>query len=280
MASLKVPTQQQHSVAATYFAPDVLSRHSVIINPATGVKQKYYRNFADYLASTGFHVYTYDYQGIGESRTENLKSVNASMTSWAEIDLAAMVDFVSKQHPENKLSMIGHSLGGQLIGFTRATLPLYRIVIVASQTPYWKHYHGSMGFKIWSLWHLMIPILTPLFGYFPSKLLGLFEDLPKNAAYQWSRWGKNRNYLFDEFPEKKKIFSSLNQETLVYSFTDDPYATKEAVDDLLHFYSNLRIEHHHIHPSQLKLKSFGHFSFFKKDYREYFWKNVVEWLNR
>ena len=280
MVTIDITTQQQHNIKAICFTPEQSIHHTVIINAATGVKQHYYHPFAEYLARYGFHVYTYDYYGMGLSMTAPLASINASMTSWAETDMTAVIQFARQHHPENKISMIGHSLGGQLIGFTESTNILHRIVIVASQTPYWKHYHGFMGFKIWMLWHLMIPVLTPLFGYFPARKLGLFENLPKAAAYQWARWGRNKNYLFDEFPEKKKTFSTLHQKALVYSFADDPYATRKAVDDLLHFYSNLDAEHHHIHPSELKLKSFGHFSFFKVKYQEYFWPTIAEWLKQ
>ena len=31
-------------------------------------------------------------------------------------------------------------------------------------------------------WHLILPLLTPLFGYFPAKRLGLMEDLPASRG--------------------------------------------------------------------------------------------------
>lgn len=38
----------------------------VIINSATGVPRKIYDKFSKYLQSHGFHVFSYDYRGVGE----------------------------------------------------------------------------------------------------------------------------------------------------------------------------------------------------------------------
>ncbi|HEX5170268.1 MAG TPA: alpha/beta fold hydrolase [Cyclobacteriaceae bacterium] len=278
MTEIKILTQDHYMLSARHFIPADPNGHVVIINSATGVKQNFYGHFAAYLASQGHHVYTYDYRGIGGSRGGSLKNFEATIADWGELDLTAVIKYVRQRHPIHSISIVGHSIGGQIIGLSPLSSIVDSIVMVGAQTPFWRHYRGTMLLKVWHLWHVMIPILTGAFGYFPARSLGLFEDLPRAAALQWARWGKSRNYLFDELPEKKELFSSLQQPALVYSFTDDQFAPRDAVDDLLSHYSNLNIEHRHINPISLNRKSIGHFNFFRKSSEGIFWSKISDWL--
>lgn len=278
MTIIKILTQDRYILSATHFIPKKSVNGVVIINSATGVRQQYYSDFAEYLATQGVHVYTYDYRGIGGSKYGTLKSMRGSLTSWGEYDLTAVIKYVSQRHPGHKLSVIGHSIGGQLIGLSPLSGQISNIVMIASQTPYWKNYRGIMMFKVWLLWHFLIPVFTEMFGYFPAKKAGLFEDLPAGVATQWASWGKNKNYLFDEFPGKKEMFLSLTQNALVLSFSDDRYAPYRAVKDLLQYYKGMTIEHKHISPDQLGRKSIGHFNFFRKGFKHPLWVEVSEWL--
>lgn len=280
MTAVKIFTHDNYEITATSFVPAHPIHHTLIINSATGVKQRYYFSFAEYMAEHGYTVYTYDYRGIGASRSASLTGFQATVMTWAERDYPAVVKHVMEEHPGNKISIIGHSIGGQLIGMAEASRQADSFIMVGSQTPYWRNYRGTTKIKIWLLWYLLIPSFTNLFGYFPSKKLGLFEDIPGPAARQWARWGKSINYLFDEFPEKRKTFSILIQPALVYSFSDDPFASPEAVDDLIQFYTSLKLERRHVHPSDIGLKSMGHFFFFRKSAKDIFWTEVIQWLRK
>lgn len=278
MTSIKIITSDKHTLAARHFIPSTSVDHVVIINPATGVKQYFYSHFAEFLACQGFHVYTYDYRGIGDSRSKSIKELDASLIHWGELDQTAIIRYVKKRHPASSITVLGHSIGGQFIGLSPLASEIDNFVLIAAQTPYWKHYHGMMRIKVWSLWHLMIPALTTVCGYFPSRKIGLFENLPASAARQWASWGKTRHYLFHDFPERRKTYSSLTQPALAYSFSDDTFAPPDAVNDLLGFYKGLKIEHRHITPGELSRKSIGHFSFFRKEMKQIFWYEVADWI--
>ncbi len=58
-------------------------RPVVIINAATSVRCRHYSRFAAYLFCHGFDVMTYDYRGIGESRSESIKGLRASWLTGA-----------------------------------------------------------------------------------------------------------------------------------------------------------------------------------------------------
>jgi predicted alpha/beta hydrolase len=278
MKAIKILTTDHYVLSARHFIPGRSLRHTVIINPATGVKQQFYAHFAAFLSLHGFQTYTYDYRGIGESTPPSLRHCSSNLINWGECDLSAVIRYARERHPGNTLTLLGHSIGGQLIGTSPESRHADNIVMIAAQTPYWRNYKGIMRFKVWNLWHIMIPLLTKACGYFPSRKIGLFENLPGPAALQWARWGKSKHYLFGDYPDKKKIFNSLCQRALAYSFSDDPFAPREAVEDLLQHYTNLNLTHKHFRPSDVNLTSIGHFTFFRKTSEEIFWKDIVDWL--
>jgi len=175
---VEVLTRDGLSLSATWFIPDNPHEKVVLINSATGVKQQYYADFACWLATQGFNVYTYDYRGIGESRPERLDDLLCDMNDWSK-DVDAMISYITRTHPLSRLVILGHSVGGQLLGMSRLSRQADALVMIGSQTPYWKNYKGFwMQAKLWFFWNVTIPVTTKLVGYFPASALGLFEDLP------------------------------------------------------------------------------------------------------
>ena len=56
----------------------------VVIAAAIGVPQRYYTNFAQWLAAHGYVVTTFDYRGYAESLHGPLKKARANLLDWAE----------------------------------------------------------------------------------------------------------------------------------------------------------------------------------------------------
>lgn len=277
---LNVVARDGVHLSATWYAAKNPHEKVVLINPATGVRQQYYSDFAKWLASEGFQVYTFDYRGIGNSRPEDLTDALYDMHDWS-VDIDAMISHINKAHPLSQLIIVGHSIGGQLIGMSNLAKQAEAFIMIGSQTPYWKNYTGwRMKLKLLWFWYIAIPVLTKLFGYFPASRLGMFEDLPAEVAKQWSRWARNRNYIFDELPAGQKSFEALHQSTLMISFSDDTLAPLDAVHDLQHFYKNLKVEHWHLTPEDVLKKKVGHFGFFRKDMEAVLWREAIRWIER
>ena len=57
--AVDVITRDGMVLSATWFITDIPQEKVVLINAATGVKQNYYRDFAEWLTTLGFHVYTF-----------------------------------------------------------------------------------------------------------------------------------------------------------------------------------------------------------------------------
>lgn len=274
-----IPGQDNFQLAGTLYesAP---SRQVVIINTGTGILRRYYDGFAQYLCENGFTVVTYDYRGIGGSKPQSLRGLAVTMHEWGQKDIASVIDWAQQRLRPTKLFMIGHSAGGQLVGLAANNHLVDAMVFVAAQSGYWGHWPRPQRWAYAGLWHLM-PLIAEVCGYLPSKYLGLGEDLPAGVAGEWAKWCRHPDYLFGyrDFLDLSN-YASVAAPILAYSFADDAYAPKPAVDALLRNYSQARIVRQHVFPASINVKSIGHFGFFRKTGRDPLWRETVEWLHR
>lgn len=273
----QLSTDHGHSISVTKFFSQSQPSHAIVISSATGVLQKFYKKFATYCASKGITIYSFDYSGIGNSfaSIKALKAQTGNLRSWGKNDQAAVVNLAKKENPDSHLTLITHSIGGQLVGFNTNHHVLDKIIMVASQTGYWKTFKGLHSAKMWLFWYVVIPFFTPLFGYFPSKKLGLFENLPKPMIYEWASWGKQKEYMM-HFKNEDYLFDQIKVPILAWSFPKDSFAPKAAVDWMASQYKNAEVTRIH-YPSESK-KQPGHFGFFKPAFKDLLWEKNVNWI--
>ena len=232
VTDIRIPTPKGHTLGATRFTKDHPQK-TLVISSATGVLQRYYADFATYLAEHGYAVYTFDYHGIGKSDSEIqlLKQNTSNAADWGSNDQASLLVYAKAQHPNNKLYLLTHSIGGQILGFNANIDLVDKMVLVSAQSGYWKYYKGWVNLpKMLLFWYAMIPGLTSLYGYFPAKKLGLFENLPKPMALQWMRWGKHPEYMLGHHRHDELYFNTIECPVLGLGFPRDVYAPKAATD--------------------------------------------------
>jgi predicted alpha/beta hydrolase len=145
-------------------------------------------------------------------------------------------------------------------------------VTVAAQSGYWGRWPSPKRYYYAGVWYVLIPALTALCGYFPSRLLGLGEDLPAGVARQWARWCRSRDYLGD-WRGHERFAAPI----LALSFADDPYAPAAAVDALHEHYAAAPVERRHLRPQEVGATRIGHFGFFKPGVPE-LWREVSRWM--
>jgi len=253
---------------------------TLVIASATGVRQSYYRKFAEYIASKGINVITFDYLGIGDSLTQPIKQLSNNTEDWARKDLESIINYVVGLYPNDKLSLLGHSIGGQLIGLAPSSLKADKIVLVAAQSGYWKLWRGFGRARLWFNWHILIPALTGMFGYLPSKRITAMENLPKNVARQWSRWGRKRDYLLSEISITSTYFNKITAPLIAYSIEDDKLGAKEAVDWITGQYINALAKSVHLSPSHFGVDRIGHFGIFKERFRDSLWPMLLHEIGK
>lgn len=279
--TLRIPALDGFELAATLYEPGAGAGDggpAVLINSATAVRRGYYDGYARYLTDRGFTVLTYDYRGIGGSRPRRLSGFQASMRQWGEQDLAGVLDWVAGHLRPQRLLVVGHSVGGQIAGLAENNHRIHALVTVGSQNGWWRHWPVPARYKIALTWWVSIPLVTRVYGYLPGRF-GTKEDLPAGVAREWARWGRRRSHLL-ESDEQRAGFARLRGPLLAYSFTDDDYAPRPAVEALLDLYSEADIYHHHLAPRDVGAEAVGHFGFFRDRFQDTLWQDSVAWLEQ
>jgi predicted alpha/beta hydrolase len=282
-----VPAADGYPLAATLFLPRGPKRHAVLINAATATPRKIYRGFAGYLASRGCAVLTYDYRGIGGSRPRardgsgrpaSLAGFKASMADWAALDISAAVGWMRTRYHALPLAYVGHSFGGQALGLLANNAEVSRALLVASQAATWRLMPGFERYRVYALMRGLGVPLARLLGYAPGWA-GIGEDLPKDAFLQWTRWVTSPGYLFDD-PGLPALanFAGFTGTMRALCITDDPWATRPAVELLCAGYTSARPEIVPVTPAEAGVARIGHFGFFRPEHRATLWFDAAEWI--
>ncbi|MGA7807958.1 alpha/beta fold hydrolase [Bradyrhizobium sp.] len=284
---IALPATDGYLLAATLFLPRGAKRHAVLINSATATPRKIYRGFAGYLAQRGCAVLTYDYRGIGGSRKRALEGYNqpkslqgfkASMADWAALDATAAVAWMRQRYHDLPLGYVGHSFGGQVLGLLANNADVSRALLIAAQAGYWKLMTTPERYRVYALLRFVGVPVTRALGYAPGRM-GIGEDLPKDAFLQWVRWVMSPHYLFDDttlggLPNFAKYRGALSAICL----SDDPWATRPAVELLCAGFGAARPEIVTIAPADIGAAKIGHFGFFRAEHRDTLWRSAAEWL--
>lgn len=259
----------------------------VIINPATSVHSRYYRRFASFLCAHGFNVITYDYRGIGGSRPSSMRGFQASWLDWGSQDFEAILHYAHTRFADSPIQVVAHSVGGLLVGMAASNFLIQRVFTVGAQFAYWPDYAKHKRFAMVLRWHMVMPILTAIFGYFPGKRLGWLEDTPKGVVRDWvamdSRLESKLNTGSRKFSDGERLellrsFERLTGPTLALSFSDDEFGTISAINRLLSYYKNSASTHLRFEPRSIGQNEIGHFAFFNDRYAESLWLISLDWL--
>lgn len=260
-------------LAATEFGDVSQARRAVLIAPATGVKRRLYRPFAEFLASEGFIAVTWDWRGIGDSRPASLRGFEATMREWGERDLASVISWASARYEGAQLMAVGHSYGGQSIGLAPNRERVSALVTVGAQSGYYGHWPAPRRYMYSALWRIAVPLTTHIAGYFPARFCGLGEDLPRGVALQWARWCRTPSYLGDWSGHR-----AFKAPILAIGFMDDAFAPPAAIDALHAHYGSRKQQRWSIAADELGAKEIGHFGFFRKGVTPTLWRDVADWL--
>jgi predicted alpha/beta hydrolase len=252
----------------------------VIVNSATGVLARYYHRYASFLAEHDLEAITYDYRGIGESRPGNLRGLDFRWSDWGTKDFAAVLASAERIAAGRPTLVVGHSIGGFLPGFAPGFERCAAFLSVGGQFAYYRDYARGSRAKNLLKWHVAMPVLTALLGYFPGRRLGWLEDLPAGVAFEWAF---RRARIEQSFPKERRAeivarFAAFRGPLLDVAATDDPFATPEAIARALAYYANADRHVMLLAPSDLGVTRIGHFDLFHSKHRDGFWRTTLDWL--
>jgi len=263
-------------VAATAF-DHPQPRAVMVVAGATAVPQRFYERFAQAMQARGYEVHTLDYRGIGRSAPPSLRGYEVDYLDWARQDLAAVIRHA--QRAGLPLYLVGHSYGGHALGL----LPddcrvdaMYAFGVGAG-------WHGWMPpaerRKVWLMWNLIGPLLTPLYGYLPFKLLGMGEDLPLGVYRQWRRWCAHPNYFFGDAQTRPALdgFAKRALPIAVANATDDLWAMPRSRDAFVAGYTKAWLTSIDLDPAAHGLRGIGHIGYFREQSAA-LWPRVADWF--
>jgi predicted alpha/beta hydrolase len=263
-----------HSLAVSWFHPhgDLLA--AVLIVPAMGVSQHYYAPLARWLAERGYLAVTFDYVGMGKSRSGSLRELDVDILDWARFDCSAVLKATAEAAGDKPLYWIGHSLGGQILPFVEQRERIAKVLTIAVGSGYWRENSLPLRRHVWLFWYLFTPLFTTLAGYFPGKRLGMVGDLPKGVIRQWRRWCLNPEYAVGaEGDAVRAAYAAVETPIVSFSFTDDEMMSRRNTESLHGFYRQAPKVFKRIAPKEVGAKRIGHFGFFKAHFEEALWRN-------
>lgn len=266
-------------LAGDVFEPAGPVRAAVVIASAMGVPRGYYAAFARYLAQSGLGVITFDYRGVGDSRLfESVREERATLRDWGELDVPAAIAGARARFGSVPILYVGHSVGGQLFGLDTHD-DVAAALFVGSQSGYWRHWSGAGRLGMLAMWYLLVPGFTAELGYLPMKFFKQGEDLPREVARDWARWGRHPSYVMSYAgPKGGGGFRHWSGSLLAYGLEDDGFAPERGVRALVSFYEAARAETRVVAPNAIGEKAVGHFGFFRSKFEENLWKDARSWL--
>lgn len=262
-------------LGAQMFQPLSRPRGAVVINGGTGIPQRFYRNYAEYLAAAGFLTLTWDYRGVGASRHSD-RAATGGMTTWAADANHVLTWVRGRVGDDTPLVHVGHSFGGQALGLMpSAPRTADAAVLIAAQSGFYGHWPMPSRLRMAALWHGVVPSLVRVFGELPSWAMG--EPLPAEVAREWAEWCRTPGYLSSVVPRERQFFRAFHAPILAYSFTDDDYAPGDSIEELLSWYANAPITRRVRDPRKIGARAIGHLGFFRKSNSE-LWNETLDWI--
>lgn len=254
--------------------------YPVLIAPATGITQGFYKKFVEYLTAQGYDVMSFDFRGIGASLHGKLKDSTASISDWGVYDLPAAIDALLAKTSAKRLILIGHSAGAQLLGVAHNHHRVAKLISVAGSTGHVPQLSGRTRLLAPVMFDVIFRISSLTLGYGATKFIGMGENLPKQVARQWREFCQSGQYIKSAIGKsiRDDYHDQVNCAMAAFYASDDEIATEANVRDLFALYPQATISYHRLEPAAFGLSDIGHMKLFRPSHRV-LWDLVLDAMN-
>jgi predicted alpha/beta hydrolase len=153
-----------------------------------------------------------------------------------------------------------------------------RALLIAAQAGYWKLMATPERYRVYAMMNFLGLPLTRVLGYAPGWG-GVGMDLPRGVFEQWTKWVMSPRYLFDDSSlTTLPNFANYKGAMRALCLTDDPWATRPAVELLCSGFTSIKPEILSIAPADANTTKIGHLGFFRPEHRGTLWRGTAEWL--
>ncbi|XOV93131.1 MAG: hypothetical protein ACFHWX_00180 [Bacteroidota bacterium] len=273
-------TRDGVQLAASLFHNDTRKSNLIIVAPAAGVPQYYYKKFAEFASEDfDFDVLTFDYRGIAASLKKPIKEDKSTMSEWGSKDMDEAFRWGSEKY--DKIFLIGHSVAGQVFPKAEHARSVTAAYFVCSQTASKKYWSGWPKLAVSLFWYIVLPFTSWIYGYLPKWTLGGGENLPFKAVREWRKWGLHPQGVLQGDQRVKDQFNQLHIPIHFVNIEDDRIlAPVDATRELMHYYSNAITTFQHIRPKDLHINKLGHFGFFSSGHKEKLWSMPIMYFRQ
>ncbi|WP_216940217.1 alpha/beta fold hydrolase [Acinetobacter sp. BY419] len=268
--TLTLQCQDSYNLSARFYAAISESEKlPVLVCPATGITKQFYHQFCAWLQAQGYAVMVFDFRGIGDSLAGPLKNSKASIVQWGQLDIPAAIDALLARTDAEKVTLLGHSAGGQLLGIVPNYHKVAKVVAVSASSGHVKGLKGKTKLLAPVMFNIIFPLARITKGYGPTQAIGMGENLPKDVAKQWAQFCSKPGYVMNAIG--KTVFEDYHAEITcpiisIWS-SDDEIATAANVKDLLRLYPNADTQMIELKPKNHDHKAIGHMLMFKKSHQ-------------
>lgn len=251
----------------------------LVINSAMGVRRRFYRHLAAHLAEHGIGVVTYDYRGMGDSVPAAGSYRWIRLEDWGRKDFPAVVRWLRDRHAPARVAVLGHSVGGQLLGIAPEVREVDALVGIAAQSGYWRHWDGVERAKVFALWYAAIPLVTAVTDRFPAARLGLGQDIPSGVARQWAEWGRDPEYVRSRWVgPRPQYHDEVRCPLRTYLAAGDDLAPERAVRAWHDWFPNAERELVPLGARNAAGRTIGHFGFFDPEIGADQWPGLADFI--
>jgi len=249
-----------------YTPPSGAMRANLVIHPATGVPQRYYRHFAEWAARRGIGTLTYDYRDFGESLRRPMRESEATFADWLIHDQAAADRALARLAPEGPLWVLGHSAGGLGLVFRDLDPRVERVTTIGAGMAHVSDHPWAYLPIVLAFWYLVGPVGTSVAGYLPGRRLLLGADLPANVYWQWRRWCTRRDFFRGDIGTSLPApnFELKGPQLRMMTMTDDVVVPPAAVRRYANTFPPDRVAFETLCPSDYGLPALRHIEAFSK----------------
>lgn len=179
------------------YLPATPSDEAILFLPALGVPISYYRPLFEDWAGRGRHVFGLEVRGRPRSSTADVRRHDWGYATIIEQDIPAAL----QQTPLGgipKLTVVGHSLGGQLALLATGAGMLHpqRITTIASGTSSYLSVNGWWPRLARRIVTPFAVAVTAVVGHFPGDRVGFGDRQPKTMIGDWHREAWHGRYAF------------------------------------------------------------------------------------
>jgi len=279
---VKVTAADGFDLDATLYEPQFDNGVAIQINSAASTPRRYYGAFAEFMAKLGFAVLVYDYRGAVSYPGRLARRSPASLLAWGGQDQAAMTRWLRARYPARALALLGHSMGGQIVGLSPAARELAAVLLMGSGDGYWRKIPNPKRRRR-RAFHVYVsgPLALGLFGYLPGFAMGGGASKGPVHAREFLRFSRSPHFFCDADGSPVRPFNlDVRAPLKQILIADDEVVAPGGELSARAYYPNAVVEIENLRPAGYGLQAIGHFGFFRRSMPEQAWRDVATWLEQ